>query len=184
MNLFTVESGLLVPVPETLLIYPFNEIWNRDTSPKKEIAIKEFTYVEFLCSFKKSNPFAGYVVEGKEAKVRANIFRNNTTWTPDSYVEDAINVYRDFQNEASPSLRFYTAAITGVTKLQDYYDTLDMNERTNQGNLVNKPSDVARGLSQTASVLQNLELLKVKVEQELFESNKLRANRTVNPLER
>jgi hypothetical protein len=184
MNLFTVESGILVPVPETLLIYPFNEIWNRDTSPKKDMAVKEFTYVEFLCSYKKSNPFAGYVEEGKEAKVRDNIFKKTPNWIPDGLVKDAITVYKDFQEEASPSLRFYNAAIVGVTKLQDYYDTLDMNERTNQGGLVNKPSDVARGLSQTATVLQNLEALKTKVEQELFESNKLRANRTVNPLER
>jgi len=184
MNLFTIESGIVTPVPETLLIFPFDKIWERDSTAHKDNAIREFTYIEFLCSYKKSNPFSGFKNEVKEQRVKASVFKANPDWAPDDLVLEAIEVYRNFQKEASPSLRFYEAALEGITKLQDYFTTLDMTETTNQGSLVNKPSDVARALTQTSAILQNLESLREKVNQELFESNKTRANRTVNPFER
>lgn len=184
MELFRTENGIVIPIPETLLIYPFGDIWNRDTTVGKDVATKEFAYIEFVCSMKESNPYAGYQDDIRPARVKENLFRQQPDWQPDSLIIDGIAIYKDFQDNASYSMRFYKAALIGVEKLQSYYDTLDMGERTSQGGLVNKASEVARGLSQTAGILQNLETLKKKVQQELFESGKVRGNRTVNPLER
>ena len=117
-------------------------------------------------------------------KVRQNVFFDEPDWIPDDLVNEAVAVYCSFRDEASPSLRFYLANLYGAKKLQDYYLTIDMTLTTRAGMLVNKPSDVARGLSQATAVLQTLETLKVKVQQELFETGKLRANRVVNHFER
>lgn len=183
MELFKTQNGIVIPIPETLLIYPFGDIWNRDTTVHKDMATKEFSYIEFICSLKETNPYAGYKKEIRPQKVKDNLFRLQPDWQPDELVLKGIEIYNDFQNNASYSMRFYEAALLGVEKLQTYYQTLDMTERSNQGGLVNKPSEVARGLAQTAGILQNLETLKKKVQQELFESGKTRGNRTINPLE-
>ena len=51
--LFTIESKIVKPYTETLLISPFREIWERDTNAGKFTAIDEFTYIEFMTSVKK-----------------------------------------------------------------------------------------------------------------------------------
>lgn len=184
MELFSVDGVVISPCENTLLIHPFGEIWRRDTTAHKDMASKEFEYIEFLCSFKKSNPYAGYADEIKEMKVRQSVFHDIPDWQPDDLVNEAIAVYCSFRDEASPSLRFYLSNLHGAEKLQQYYMDIDMTRVTRAGILVNKPSDVARGLTQATAVLQTLETLKVKVQQELFENGKLRANRTVNHFEK
>lgn len=184
MDLFTTDNEIIIPNENTLLIHPFSEIWKRDTTPQKDIACREFIYIEFLCSYKKSNPFTGYADDVKESKVRSNVFHDMPKWTPDNLVNEGIAIYCSLRDEASPSLRFYLSNLEGAKKLQDYYMTMDMTATTRAGILVNKPADVARGLSEATKVLTTLEALKVKVEQELYESNKLRANRVVNHFER
>ncbi len=208
MNLFTIEDGIVKPIPETLLIYPFDVIWNRDEDPKKHLASKEFAFIEFSCSYKKDNPYVGYpqtielpnidlenieeetveqepfFINFRQEKIIKGLFKDYPEWQPDDLIVKALIAYRDFQNEASPSIQFYESALNGVRALQDYYNTLDMRKVTNGGALVNKPADVSRGLSQTAGVLKNLEELKDKVQQELLDAGRVRANRVVNPFER
>lgn len=184
MKLFEVNDGIVNPIPEVLLIYPYKDIWERDKSPKKVVASIEFAYIEFSCSYKKTNPYIDYPEEIRKEKIKEGLIRNLPDWNPDELVLKGIEVYKDFQTKASPSLMFYEAALTGVRKLQAYYTSLDMNKMNKQGTPINKPSDVARGLSLTGSVLSNLESLREKVEQELFDSNRVRGNRNVNPFER
>lgn len=183
MSVFVVEGGIVKPTEECKLIYPYKQIWDRDESSKKEVALTEFAYIEFMCSMKKTNPFAGYPEEIRSDRIIEGVVRIDQ-WQPDDLIKDGILTYQHFQAEASPSIKFYEAALTGVRAMQSYYETLNMGTKTSTGALVNKPSEVARGLSQTASILQNLETLKEKVQQELLESNRVRANRTVNPFER
>lgn len=184
MELFVTDNTVVIPNENTLLIHPFNDIWLRDSSNKKEMATLEFTYIEFLCSYKKSNPYAGYDDDIKEQKVRQNVFREFPDWFPDELVIEGIVTYCSFRDEASPTLRFYLANLEGAKKLQEYYKTVDLTLTTRTGGLVNKPSDVARGLSQASQVMTNLESLRSKVQQELFESGKVRGNRIVNPFEK
>ena len=58
--LFVVENKLVTPNTETLMVSPFKEIWERDNSDNKNLATKELTFVEFMSSKKKTNPYAGY----------------------------------------------------------------------------------------------------------------------------
>lgn len=184
MELFTVDNGIVIPNTYTLLIHPFSDIWERDVSERKEIASAEYSYIEFLCSFAKTNVYAGLPEETKEIKVRENILRKFPDWTPDDMITEGILVYCMFRDEGSPTLRFYLAALEGADKVQTYYKTVDLNERAKNGMLVHKASDIVRTLSQSSQVMNNLELLRVKVQQELFESNKIRANRIVNHFEK
>jgi hypothetical protein len=184
MELFNTEDGIVTPLEYTLLIHPFSDIWNRDLTTKKDVASVEFAYIEFLCSYAKKNPYVGYDDDIKESKVRANAARTINGWQPDELVNEGVAIYCSFRDEASPTLRFYLSNLEGAKRLQDYFKTVDLTKVTKTGMLVNKPSDVARSLSQASAIMTNLEALKVKVQQELFESNKVRANRIVNHFER
>lgn len=184
MDLFTIDGTKVTPLPNTLMIDVFRRLWERDKTKGKDNASREFAYIEFLLSYKKDNPYAGYEESIKESKVRTGVFGANTEWEPDDLVLEAIAIYIDFRDKASPNLRLYLAALKAADELKNYLENIDMNERTRQGAMLLKPADVARALKEMSALMTSMETLKQKVQQELFEAGKVRANRTVNPFER
>lgn len=180
--LFAVENHIAKPNTETLLISPFKEIWERDKSEGKEIALKELTFVEFMSSKKKTNPYAGYEDDKRFNKLKETLFEED--WEPDELIERALVKIKDFQEEASPTYQYYLSASRAASKMRTFFNEFDINERNERnGNPIYKPSDITRALNDTDKVLQNLNSLKEKVEQELFEQTKTKGNKTINPFE-
>lgn len=181
--LFVVENGVAKPNTETLLISPFSDIWERDRTVNKEVAIKELTFIEFMSSKKKSNPYAGYDDEMRFDKLKQDFF--SESWTMDVLLEQALIKVKEFQEEASPTYQYYIAATKAAEKMRGFFNSFDINERNERtGNPVYKPADITRALNDTDKVLQNLNSMKEKVEQELFEQTKTRGNKQINPFER
>lgn len=180
--LFVVENSVAKPNTEVLLISPFKEIWERDTSEDKYIATKEFTFIEFMSSKKKTNPYAGYDDELRFKVLKEMLFDED--WEIDELVESALIKIKDFQEEASPTYKYYLSASNAAAKMRTFFNTFDINERNERnGNPIYKPSDITRALNDTDKVLQNLNSMKEKVEQELFEQTKTRGNKEINPFE-
>ena len=73
MEIFEVSGNIVRPTPNILTIYPFKEIWKRDKTKNKNLAIQEFAFIEFMVSKKKSNPFKGYDEEIKEDKIKEKV---------------------------------------------------------------------------------------------------------------
>lgn len=182
MNLFTIQNSVVKPQVETLLISPFKEIWERDVSPHKDIAIKEFSYIEFMCSPKKSNPFSGYDITVRENKIVANIFK--TQYVPDSLVLQAIEQYNEFFNNASPALSFLRGAQEAARKLKEFLKEVNPNARNDKGMPVYKPKEISSALMDTFSVVKTLDALQDKVEQEIYETTRNKANREINHFEK
>lgn len=178
--LFTVEGKRVSPTVETLMTPPFKEIWERDDSPNKEVAKQELTYVEFVTSMKKTNPYAGYPEDRKPQKIKEDIM-HDPDWVPDALVRSAINKVRKFQDEASLTYSYYMSAKSGAEKMIDFFNNFDMSEVNQKTmNPVYKPRDITSALNDTAKVLENLNSLKEKVEQELFESTRKKGDKPVS----
>lgn len=184
-SLFIIEDGMVRPSEIALTIYPFSEIWNRDSSLKKDIATKECAYIEFYCSYKKDNPYKGYNDDQeRHDKIVKGLFPLDLNWMPDYLVTDGIMVYQDFQLNASPTLEHFINAKKALNTLSNFWKNLDMTKTIKSGALLHKPSDVARGLEQTATLLSKFVDLEIKVQQELLSSNKTRGNRIINHFEK
>ena len=180
--LFAVENGVAKPHNEVLLISPFKEIWDRDFTLDKEVATKEFTYIEFMTSKKRTNPYAGYDEDMRHDRLVEMLFTEE--WKPDLLIEQACAKVVDMQKNASPTYLYYIAAVTASEKMRSFFMTFDINERNERtGNPMLKPGDITRALNDTDKVLQNLNSLKEKVEQELFEQTKTKGNKQINPFE-
>ena len=182
MNLFEIQNSVAIPSTHALLLEPFKSVWDRDHSTHKSIAIKEFTYIEFMCSYKKSNPFNGYIPEMRKVKV-GEIVMSNADYEPDEYIKSAMALYEKLQKEASPSMVFVESCEQAVHKLQEFLQNVDFDERTNAGSAVYKPADVARAIKEAPELLNSIQKMKDKVQQELFDSVKTRGQRTVNHFE-
>lgn len=180
--LFVVENNVAKPNTETLLISPFKEIWERDSSKDKKQATKEFTFIELMTSKKKSNPFAGYSDEDRFKRLRDMLFTPD--WTPDMEVEIALVKMKDFQTEASPTYKYYIDNLETAEKTRAFLKSIDLSEKNfKTGNPLYKPRDVTSAIGDSEKIIQALAMMKEKVEQELFDSIKTKGNKTINPFE-
>lgn len=178
--LFKVEGKMVVPFVETLNTPPFKEIWERDEHPNKEVAKQEFAYIEFVTSMKKTNPFRGYKEQEKPLKVQEQVIKIEG-WEPDELIAEGIESIKEFQMNASVTYKYYMAAKEGAEKMMDFFTTFDMNEvNIKNGNPVYKPRDITSALNDTSKILQNLDDLKKKVEQELFESTRNQGDKEIS----
>lgn len=179
--LFTVENKIVRPYTETLLISPFKEIWDRDKRKDKTNAIEDFTYIEFVTSQKKSNPYKGYEEELRKIKVKEEIITRKD-WKVDKLIEQGLEKIIIFQKEASFSYSYYTSAKKAAEKIKDFFDTFDMKKKnTKSGNPLYKPKEITNAINDTLTTLQNLNTMKEKVEQELFESTKTKGQKEISP---
>lgn len=176
--LFKVENQRVTPVTETLLISPFKEIWERDTDPRKSLAILEFTYIEFISSELKSNPYKGYEIDKRKLKVKREIMPQD--WEPDPLISQGLEAVEIFQKEASPNYNLYQDALKGKEKLQKFLREFDANERTNSNALILKPGDVTKALLEIDKVATAMNSLQKKVEEELYETVRMRSNKEIS----
>jgi len=183
VEIFEIDGSVVRPVKDILLINPFKDIWERDTSKHKTIAINELAYVYYLVSPKKSNPYAGYPNDIKESKIIEGIWKGEE-WTPDELVKEAIGLYTKFLDEASPSMRYYNAVKSGVEQTINFFQNIDFNERTDKGMPVYKISEVIPALKSANEVLRSMSDLQERVEQEVYESSKTKAGKEINYFER
>ena len=179
--LFQVENKIVIPNTETLLISPFKEIWERDKSKNKENAIEDFTYIEFMSSMKKSNPYRQYPEERKHEVISGDVITRED-WEVDNLIRDAIKKIDIFQKEASTTYSYYIAAKKATENMKEFFEEVDLNEKNfKSGNPIYKPRDITNALTDTEKVLANIKNLEKKVEEELFEETKSRANKTISP---
>lgn len=180
--LFTVESKVVSPTTQSLLISPFKEIWNRDTTKDKMYAIEDFSYIEFMASIQKSNPYSGYSEDQRPDKIIKDIITRAEWDQDDPLIVKGIEKLKEFQAEASVTYNYYMSAKVAAEKMQQFFINFSMNqinERT--GAPVFKPRDITSALNDTSRVLENLNTLREKVDNEVFEEVKKKGQKIVSP---
>lgn len=181
-HLFVIENHIAKPNPETLLISPFKEIWDRDISEDKGTAIKQLSYAEFMVSKMRTNPYAGFSDDQRHDRLVLALFGEDE-WEPDAQVKAAMVKIAEFQKEGSPTYTYYLSVLEAAEKMKGFFNTFDMDELNDKGVRVWKPRDITSAMSDTDKILQNLNNMKEKVEQELFESTRTRSNKVINHFE-
>lgn len=180
--LFEIYNQEVRPKPTTLLIEPFKTIWERDKSNNKQNAISDLSYIEFMSSVKKSNPYHGYPEEIRKEKLIQDLYiSKHLDSKPDSLCNEGIKLIDEFQSEASVSYSYYLAAKKAVEVMKDFYNNVDLNAKNKSGMPLYKPADLTKALNDTEKVIQNLNALKKKVDEEMYESNKTKGNKEISP---
>jgi len=180
--LFTVESKVVSPTTQVLLIPPFKEIWERDTTKDKRYAIEDFSYIEFMASIQKSNPYSGYAEHQRPEKIIKDIITREDWDQEDPLLIQGIAKLKEFQAEASVTYNYYMAAKSAAEKMQQFFigfSMSDVNLRT--GAPIFKPKDITSALNDTSRVLENLNTLREKVDNEVFEEIKNKGQKIVSP---
>ena len=178
--LFEISGKVAFPNPETVLIPPFKEIWERDKRKDKAYALEDFAYIEFMSSMRKSNPYRQYKGKRKEEVIIKDVI-TRSKWKPDDLIYQAIAKIEKFQTEASTTYSYYMAAKKAVEKMEQFFLTVDITERNEKGALLYKPRDITAAVNDTQKLLANLKALEKKVEEELYEETKRRSDKVISP---
>lgn len=179
--LFKIENKVVLPNPETLLIYPFSEIWNRDKSKDKAMAIKEFSYIEFSTSMLRTNPYREYDDKRKH-EVLVRDLKLDENWKPDEIILQCISKIEEFQTEGSISYNFWMSNKLAVEKMIEFFNEFDISERNQKTlNPIYKPKEITMAISDAEKVLKTLTTLKTKVHEELYDAVKNKANKEISP---
>lgn len=179
--LFSVEGKIVQPNTETLLVSPFKEIWARDKSKGKENALEDFTYIEFMTSMLKTNPYKGYASEVKDKVVRDAVI-TQSNWQVDELILKGMEYIFKIQKEGSPTYTLYMSALQAKDKLERFFRTVDLDERSPKtGFPIYKPKELSSAMLDVDKLTASLAALAKKVEEELFDSIKTRGAKEISP---
>lgn len=185
-KLFIIENNVCKPREEVLLITPFKEIWDADKSLHKDVAIKQFSFMELYASKTSTNPYAEYTDEQrlKElSKIYLGKEYNDYNELPTNLIQ-GIYLIEKFQEEGSASMRLYKGLLTSIDRLIDFLNDINPNERNMSGGLVIKPVDILNNVAKANDAYVSLESLKKKIEQEMAESSRTKGGKSINERER
>lgn len=178
--LFKIEGKVVQPTEEALMINPFKQIWERDKSKGKEIALKEFAFIEFSVSLLASNPYKGYSESIREGIIIDELFGKDK-WKPDDIVKEGQKKLDKFQIEASQSYSLYRSSIKAKDNLVEFLENIDLSDKNLKTGLpIYKPKELTSALLDVDKVTTSLDLLKRKVEEELFESTKTKGQKEIS----
>jgi len=182
MDLFKVDAGVVKPTEHALLIPPYSDIWKRDKSGDKHDAIRQFTYIEFMCSMKKSNIFKGYPENTRHDKIVLSVFKGEE-FEVDDLIKEGMELYLRLNIESSITIQYFLGTKLGAEKVIDFLKNVDLTERNSRDMPLYKPKEITSSLSDAYNVMKTLNAMEEKVYEELFESVKSRGNKTINHFE-
>ena len=109
--------------PESLLIYPFSEIWKRDKSKDKSKAFKEISYIWFYSDF--DSPFYEHTEVQKHKAICEEILKDDS-YKPDSFIKEGLIAYKKLST--TPSMRMLESVYELIYKMDEYFKTVDFEE--------------------------------------------------------
>lgn len=180
--LFEIKGRQVLPKPEVLLTEPFKTIWERDETEKKNIAIMEMSYAEFVTSEMSSSPYSGYQGQERIDKIMEQTVKPvDPDWVPDSLVREAVEYLREMMNEGSYSYKFYLSAIGAAEKVRDFFETFDMNERNERTKVpIFKAKEILDAVSKSTDTLETMNKLKQKVRDEIYATSRMKSKKVIS----
>lgn len=185
MDLFELNNGRAFPSVHALLIEPFKTIWEADDTKEKGNAIRLFSYVELMCSPKRSNPFFGYAENIRSFKVKKEIYKDEN-YADTMFMISGIAAYKELLANSSPSFDLLNSGLQAKDALVDFLTNSEklLAERNKSGMPLFKPVDITNALVKIGTITKELEAARDKVGEELKEAAKTRGQRTIGLYER
>lgn len=154
------ENGKLNVSPASLSIKEFSDIWEADTTPTKDKAIKELSFVYFMCWYK--SPYKGYDTKERINKLRTDVIQD-PKWQMPERVARAMAKYEELLLSNSPSMGLLKDAQTAILKVREFFTTVDV-KNDSKGT---KMATLIKSVSSVDSIIRGLAAIENKVEQEL-----------------
>ena len=177
--LFIIENKKVTPNPETLLIEPFSKIWERDKSEYKQYAIEDLSFIEFVTSFKESNPYRQYPEDTKHSVVKKEIITRKD-WVKDELILEGIEKVKIFQTEGSTVYLNYLAVKKAREKVIKFLDTFDINKVNPKTlNPLYKLKDINDAMSGLNKITEDIKKWEKLLKDDFKNTNRVKAGKKI-----
>ncbi len=193
LDIFEFKDGKLGLTIDVLAHPILRKIYDRDEDTHKGEAIMQYTYLNYMCSYRKTNPFSGYPTrDERRIKIIASIYKNREKeekqellefYTNDSLINICIGVLDHIYETCSPSLELYKGCLESSKKLATFLREIDLTAETKSGGLKYNPDTIAKNIKESRYIVLALNDLKNAVDSELVEASKTVKNRSINYFE-
>lgn len=189
LDIFEFRNNTTYPTIEVLTHPTLKLIYERDKDVHKANAILEYSYLNYLCSYKKSNPFHEYsdIIERKR-KIISSMFKKETKevkkeiyirYTTDETLLLCEVLLNAIYDDCIPALRFYKSTIESFDKLSEFIRNVDLTETTNSGGLKYNPKMIIDTVKEGKNLNMVLNDLKETVHAEIVNASKTIKNRQI-----
>ena len=170
MRLITVENYELSVAPEALLIKPIRRLWNQDRSERKEKFYQQMSFLYFYCDPRSTY---SYMIDDAE-RAQAIIEQEGlpSDFKPSQLLEEAMEIYR--KHTVTVSQKLLESSLIGANKVSDFLRDVDLTEEDDKGRPKYQVSTITAALKNIEGIVQSIQTLQKKVEQELVDNGKAR----------
>lgn len=175
MDLFEVKNDMVTFSPQALTLEAFNNLWKRDKSKGKTVAIAEMAAVYFFADYK--SDFSTVMdPEEKLTLVKSMIVGMPKTWKNDKVFDQAVEFYKEMQQTISTIL--LEDARFAIGKVSKFLRDIDLDEVDRNGKPINDVKKIADTLGNINKITESLAKLEEQVKKDILEkSDKLRGNK-------
>ncbi len=125
MKVLDLKNNIVIISPESLTLKCFNTLWIKDKTKNKDNATKDITYIYHMVDF--NSPFSIYPFEDRSDIIKTEVI-NMINYKPDKDTLKALEFYKEYQIDSSPSLRVFEAANIAVSKMEEFFRNVNYNE--------------------------------------------------------
>ena len=169
MNLFEIVNNNVTFSPQALLVKPFKEIWDKDETEDKSVAIRELSYIYYMAD--ERSDFMHILDEGERTEeIKRFIDLPKNFDSKRKELIRSIHYYKQMSETTSTKLLQSTRLV--LQKISEFLDNIDMDERDER---TKKPiHDIGKI---TASVEKIPKLIKAinEIEKEVIKEKELKA---------
>lgn len=170
MQLFDLVNNKLTFSPQALALKPFKDLWDRDTTEDKGVAVQQLSFVWYYSDFK--SDFSDLM----DDEQRRSEIEKVTGCKADEKVMEACRFYMKMRETLiTDSL---LAAKEALYKVKEFFRTVDF-EKTHPktGQPIYKVKEVMIAVQDLAGMIQGLELLEQRVKKEKEESGRMKGSK-------
>lgn len=172
MNLFEYKDFTVVVSPEAITLKPFEVLWKRDKTKHKKNVMMELSYIYHMCDVR--SDFNDITVEELRHNDVVAAVGLESKWKPDAKVKTALEFYK--QRSETILTKLLKRCEIAIETVGVHVASLDMNERDNNGKLINDVSKIVSSLEKIPKLVESHSNAKKAVEKELNDSKNARGS--------
>ena len=173
MKLIKVENFSIQVADEAMLVKPIRKLYNQDRSSSKEQFFKQISYLYFMIDPRSTY---SYILDMNEmAKTIIEQEGLPKDFTPSPLLKEAMEVYK--KHTVTPSQELLNAALKAAHTVSEFLMKPDILEQEDdKGKPKYQISSITSALKNVEGIVNSIQSLQKKVEEELTENDKARGS--------
>ena len=168
MKLFKFENFKVIVEPEALLLKPFKDIWDRDPSEERDMAMKELAYIYFYADPRSDYMYLTDDKERSKAIIEGEAMKG---WKVDKTIKAAIEFYKTFK---SSSAMLLDDTKIMVDKLRKWLVDIDMTKTDSNGKPIYTINTITSTIKQIPSLIKEIHEVEKAMAADMAESGRKR----------